>query len=370
MKIAIINAGVRGPATYCLNLYKYLNSKKHDVLFISESKWEKEKIPLYQAKSYKVLGLAPLVYRPNDLINKIKNFSPDVIHYHWPSGTMDILFYKIINLNIPTVITIHVAVNSKKFLWDKLFYFHFTLFKRHIKKVKCIISISKFIDKQLIDRTKINNLNHYVIYAGVNTDIFKPEKKITNLKDNTLNLVFVGQIMPEKGIDVLIDSVIELQKKKKLNLTIIGSGHLKTLLQKKTKNYSNIKWIGFLKSQQEIANYYANSDLTILPTKWDEAFSLVPVESISCGTPVLATSKGGSPEVVIPNKTGFLINSCDKNLLKKFFYKIEKKDLLKLRKKCREFALENHTLEKWGQQHEKIYNTILNKIQNYYLSCF
>ncbi len=361
MKIVILNAGVRGPASYSLNLYKYLTSKGHNVLFITEAKWEKEKIPLYQAQSYKVLGLAPLVYNPGDLIKKIKDFSPDIIHHHWPCGTMDVLFSMIMKLKIPTIVTVHVAINSRKFLWDKLFYMHFSLFKRYLKKVDAVISISKFIRKQVKDRTKIPDSKNHLIYAGVNTEIFKPTERKERTDKTPLEILFIGQIMPEKGIDVLVDSVIEISKKRDIRLSIIGNGHLKPILQKKTKGMTFINWVGFLKEQKEIAKYYANADMTVLPTKWDEAFSLVPVESLACGTPVLSTAKGGTPEVVIPDKTGYLIKSCTKQSLKRKLLSIDKKELEKMRNKCREFALENYTLEKWGKDHEALYKKTVSE---------
>jgi glycosyltransferase involved in cell wall biosynthesis len=362
MKIVILNAGVRGPASYSLNLYKYLTSKGHKVLFITEAKWEKEKIPLYQAQSYKVLGLAPLVYNPGDLIKKIKDFSPDIIHHHWPCGTMDVLFGMIMKLKIPTIVTVHVAINSRKFLWDKLFYVHFTLFKTYLKKMDAVISISKFVKKQVKDRTKIPDSKHHLIYAGVNTEIFKPMDRTEEIKNRKeLNILFIGQIMPEKGIDVLVDAVIEISKRRDVRLTIIGTGHLKPILQKKTEGMPFINWVGFLKEQKQIAKYYSEADMTVLPTKWDEAFSLVPVESLACGTPVLSTAKGGTPEVVIPDKTGYLIKSCNKISLKRKLLSIDKKELEKMRAGCREFALENYTLEKWGKDHEELYKKIIEE---------
>ena len=46
MRIAIASPGVRGPATYTLNLYKYLAKAGHQVLLTSEARWKKEEIPV------------------------------------------------------------------------------------------------------------------------------------------------------------------------------------------------------------------------------------------------------------------------------------------------------------------------------------
>ena len=130
MKIVIINPGVRGPATYGLNLYKYLTKAGHEVLLTSEAKWKKEKVSIYQASSYLLFGMVPIVYKPKELINAIRDFKSDIIHYHWPSGTMDLLFGKILNLNIPTAVTIHVAAGLKEIFMGQIFSFLFRDFQK------------------------------------------------------------------------------------------------------------------------------------------------------------------------------------------------------------------------------------------------
>jgi glycosyltransferase involved in cell wall biosynthesis len=358
MKIVIINPGVRGPATYSMNLYTYLTKAGHEVLLISEAKWKKEKIPIYQASSYLIFGIVPIVYKPKELINVIRDFKSDVIHYHWPSGTMDLLFGKILNLNIPTVVTIHVAVDSKKFVWDKFFYFYFGIFKKHLQRTDAIVSISEFVENQVIKRTKLPKSESHLIYAGVDSELFKPIKKE---KSDKLNVLFVGQIMPEKGIDVLVDAVISANRTRQVNLKIVGEGHLKKILQKKTKGLNFIQWAGFVKEQKSIAEFYQKADLTALPTRWDEGFSLVPVESMFCGTPVLATNKGGTPEIVINNKTGYLIRECSRNEIENVLLSTDQKDLEAYGKNARELILKRHTLEIWGKEHEKLYASLRRK---------
>lgn len=356
MKIAMLNGGVRGPATYCLNLYKYLEKQGHEVLLISEAKWHKEQIPIFQAKSRLFLGLAPVVYKPWEVIQQLKDFQPDIIHHHWPCGTMDLLFSRILKLQIPTVVTIHVSVNSREFLWDKAFYLHFGVFKRYLKKTQSVINISKFIEGQVKKRTRLPPSMHHLIYAGVDDKVFKPQKR---KKDDTLKLLFVGQIMPEKGVDTLINAVKIANKKRKIKLTIIGQGHLRSTLVKRTKNDKYLNWVGFIKSQKTIAKYYSDADLTVLPTRWDEAFSLVPVESLSCGTPVMATKRGGTPEVIIPKKTGYFLKSHKPEDIANALLNLDTDDLEKMRKSAYAHAQKNYTLNLWGKHHEELYKEIL-----------
>jgi len=65
----------------------------------------------------------------------------------------------------------------------------------------------------------------YLNYAGVDTEIFCPKKREPG---DCLELLFIGQIMPEKGIDILIKAVQLAAKQRKLKLTIIGDGNMKS----------------------------------------------------------------------------------------------------------------------------------------------
>ncbi len=356
MRIVLLHSGIRGPATYCLNMYRSLKKKGHDVLLISEAKWEKEKVPMYQAKSIKLLGLVPVVYKPWGIVKAIEKFKPDIIHYHWPCGTMDLLFSHIRKFEVPIVVTIHVSVDSKKFIFDKLYYLHFSKYKKHLKTVEAVVNISKFIEKQVKARIRLPQKKLHLIYAGVNHKVFKPYPQ---KKRDYLEVLFVGQIMPEKGIDFLIEAVKRASNIRKIKLNIIGYGHMKKKLQKETKDDKCINWVGFLKDQKDIAKYYSSADITALPTRWDEPFSLVPVESIACGTPVIASKCGGNPEIIIPGKTGYLVEPYNKKELFDLIQNVEISELEKMRKACRDRALKNHTIDLFTENHIKLYKKLI-----------
>ncbi len=357
MRIVILTSGQRGIASYCLNLYKHMLSRKHDVLMVTEAQWKKESVEfLVQARSTSVLGLAPLVHNPMELLKKIREFRPDIIHYHWPCGTFDFLFGYVRKIGAPVLVTLHVAVGSHHNVLDKVWYCHFTMLKLHLNKIAGVNCISKFILKQVQKRTKLPASKVFLEYAGIDESVFCPEPRKEN---DTLNLLFVGQIMPEKGIDVLIKAVRRVAQKRKVVLSIVGSGHLKPLLIRATKEDACIKWVGFVKGQKEIASHYAQADLTVLPTRWDEAFSLVPVESLSCGTPVMATNKGGTPEIIIPGKTGYLLKECDEEEIYQALVALDKKDLENLRPTSRDAVVKNYSLAAMGESHERLYEKLI-----------
>ena len=363
MRIVLLSAGVRGIGSYCINLYQKLRADGHEVLLISERKWEKQPLEsFYQARSFMLFGLIPIVYRPCALVREIVRFRPDIIHHHWPCGTMDVFFGLIARHKIPYLITFHVSLASKKSFLDWCWYHLYSFFRRRTRKADAINCISDFVQNQLRARIAIPENRIHRIYAGINEKLFHPgyrKRGVGNSSDG-IRLLFVGEIMPEKGIDILVRSVIEATRvRKDISLTIVGRGPLETRLKIATRGCDNIHWTGFLTTREEIADLYANADATVLPTRWDEAFSLVPIESFSCGTPVIATARGGTPEQVTDGVTGYLLSDGSEETLTKLWLSLDIEKLTAMRGACRERVLSRHTIDKMGNAHEVLYRSVL-----------
>ena len=368
MRIVLLTAGVRGIGTYCINLYHMLRAQGHEVLLVSERPWEKEPLEsFYQAHSFMLFGMAPVVYRPGELVAAVMAFKPDLIYHHWPCGTMDLLFGMIARHRIPYVVTLHVSLASKHHILDRFWYFYFSRFRKWVRNAAAVNCISDFVKNQLAERVTLPPKQVHRIYAGINEHLFQPDaaNSIAHAEpagvDRPIELLFVGQIMPEKGVDRLVRAVLQVSRERSdIRLTIVGRGPLERGLRRLSHNHHNIRWVGFLSSQEAIAAYYAAADVTVLPTRWDEAFSLVPIESFACGTPVIATPRGGTPEQVRDDVTGYLLPDGSLQALVARLSTLDLQTLRGMGPACRELVLRRHTLEKMGQDHEELYRHILD----------
>lgn len=358
MRIVVLTAGVRGIGSYCINLYHMLRAAGHDVLLISERPWEKEPIDsFYQARSFMLFNMAPVVTKPRGVVEAILEFEPDIIHHHWPCGTMDFLFGRIARHRIPYIVTLHVSIASKQHILDRFWYRLFGLFKRWTVRAAAVNCISDFVRDQLNQRVNIDPARVHRIYAGVNETVFHPE---VTAAQESIELLFVGQIMPEKGIDMLVHAVIEASHKRpELRLTIVGVGPLERRLRHLSEGNPHIRWIGFLRGQPAIAARYAAADATVLPTRWDEAFSLVPIESFACGTPVIASARGGTVEQVTDGVTGYLLREGTTDELVRRLESLDRQELRAMRPACRRLVLERHTFNKMAEGHEQLYRSVL-----------
>lgn len=165
-------------------------------------------------------------------------------------------------------------------------------------------------------------------------------KMVANAKkqlkwDKEFVILFVGRLVPEKGIEVLLKSVKNWNKG--IKLKIIGSGPLEEKVRESASKLPNVDYIEGIDSS-ELPIYYSGSDLLIVPSTSEEGFGRVIIEALACGLPVLGANRGAIPEA-LDETVGKLIDINADNIKKaveQFFR--SKKKLKELAKNCRKFA--------------------------------
>ncbi len=151
-------------------------------------------------------------------------------------------------------------------------------------------------------------------------------------------MLFVGRLIETKGLGVLLKMVKTLTLG--VQLVVIGDGPMKSAVEAAQKKFKNIIYLGRIENQK-LPLYYSAADLVLVPSLVDEGWGFVAMEAISCGTPVLASQKGGLSDVVSA-KTGKLIIPSAINFkewVEHFFYK--KEELRELTNNTRPYALKN-----------------------------
>lgn len=128
--------------------------------------------------------------------------------------------------------------------------------------------------------------------------------------------IFVGRLEQGKGIDLLCEVWRKLQPSEKL--TIIGEGPLLEACKQQTQGL-NVTFLGSVPHVKTKA-YLAKAKFCIVPSKYYETFSLVTLEAMMAGTPVIGLNIGTRPELIehgvsgllaSPQELANLIASCD-----------------------------------------------------------
>ncbi len=260
----------------------------------------------------------------------------DVVHI----VTHDIIaLYSALFFSGPTVVSLHghYSYLGPDFLkWLKFI-------KQNKIKHNCnFVAVSKYIKKAYKPF-----INSKVIYNSID---ITPYQLQTNKKDY---LVWLGRIDYNKGLDRAIAMAIKLKQK----LYFAGPIEDKYFFDNKIKkqiNNKNIKYLGILNEEQK-NKYLGEAKAMFFPMRGAEAFGRVIIESLACGTPVISYKKGGVPELVINNKTGFLVKENNLQDVKKALANIDKiKPEI-----CRKFVEKNFVLEKMVGNYEKFYSSLI-----------
>ena len=155
-----------------------------------------------------------------------------------------------------------------------------------------------------------------VIPCGVNMEMFRPYDKALSRQKLGLSgekiILFVGRVDPLKGIDRLIQSLPLLKNAENSKLVVIGGDTGSRVevekLQQLAKDLgagSRVVFQGTVK-QDILPYYYSAADVCVVPSYY-ESFGLVPLESLACGTPVVATDVGDLKNIIKQFETGMIV---------------------------------------------------------------
>jgi glycogen synthase len=116
-------------------------------------------------------------------------------------------------------------------------------------------------------------------------------------------LVFLGRLVSEKGLDLLLESLGQLRQRDiRPRLTVVGSGPEQAKMQDLTKGLGLEPQVQFRGAQtgSELASTLNEHQTLVVPSRYDEPFGVVALEGIACGCAVIASSGGGLPEAIGP----------------------------------------------------------------------
>lgn len=236
----------------------------------------------------------------------------DIIHSHFahPSGFIGALLSKLFNK--PHLITVHGSdvledwvppdiIKNRR--WERNF---------ALKKADKIICVSNFLKK------RVHNLieqDDKVVVIPNGVDQLRFSMKTKNVQENDSNkiIMFIGNLIPRKGVHILLPAFKLLsQEFKNAKLAIIGDGFYKPKLLeqiKKLKIEKDVVLYGALPNK-DLPNYINMCDILCLPSL-EEGFGVVLIEALTCGKPVVASKVGGISDIVQTAKVGYLANTGD-----------------------------------------------------------
>ena len=270
-----------------------------------------------------------------NFLKKLDIIKPDIIHIHNLHGAY---------INVPMLFR-YIKKNNIRVIWTLHDCWAFTGHCPHFTMVECnkwktgcyscpekssypetLIDSSRYLYKMkkkwftgvedltivtpsmwLSDLVKQSFLQNYpvkVINNGIDLEVFKPRnskfREKYGISDKVFLILGIAFVWGEKkGLDVFVQLAKRLDTEK-FKIVLVGTNDEVDLMLP-----SNIISIHRTSNQQQLAEIYSTADVFVNPTR-EETFSLVNIESLACGTPVITFCTGGSPEC-IDEKTGIVV---------------------------------------------------------------
>jgi len=173
-------------------------------------------------------------------------------------------------------------------------------FRRKFSRyVDLVVGNSDFILKKHIESGFFKKAKIRVIFNSLESGKINKRK----VKTNNLSFGFIGMLSPHKGIEILLEA---FQGISNVDLHIFGRGvnqeyedHLKD------KYHSEkIRFHGFVKTEKA----FRSIDVLIVPSIWNDPLPRVIYEAYSFGVPVIGSNRGGTPEIIDEDRTGFIFD--------------------------------------------------------------
>lgn len=158
--------------------------------------------------------------------------------------------------------------------------------------------------------TVVENGNDFAaIIQGDMWEFKREARKELGIQDGELALLFVGQHIWEKGLDIVVETLRLIKEDIRYKMNFIGTGYAFDEIQKRIDSYGlgdRVTLHGVISDRTVLSRYYAASDLFLFPSFYDNA-PLVIREAAAMGTPSVLLRGSTASEVVTDGHNGFLV---------------------------------------------------------------
>ncbi|QAY66848.1 glycosyltransferase family 4 protein [Paenibacillus protaetiae] len=164
-------------------------------------------------------------------------------------------------------------------------------------------------------------------------------------------LLFMGRIVPEKGVSEAIDIAEKTNSQLIIAGPIHNAGYFNTRIKPRLRK-NKITYVGPVGAQQR-QDLLSNARCLLFPIQWREPFGLVMIEALACGTPVLALNRGAAAEVLngLPD---FVCHS-----LKEMERKVANVHLRHAPAQLREYVVHNFNQNSTADQYIQYFNEVI-----------
>lgn len=362
---------------YKVVTYKYIWPRIFHKLGYSETLTDDKKLKLL------VYFIAPLMilFGALALLRLVKKEKIDIVNAHWilPNGFLGTLVSKL--TGVPVVSTlpgsdVYLAGKNKLFSWMARFAASSEAITSNSPQL--LEDLRKIVGASVKDwRGKCR-----AIIYGVDPQKFKPDitqtlrlKKSLGIPQDDIVVLGVGRLVDKKGFRYLIEAAaLVLKETPKVSFVIVGSGDKEKELKDLTRKLGVDNKFYFTGAvvYENLAHYYNLADIFVLPSVRDEKGNLddqsvVVVEAMACGKPVVTTDFPGYRIVVQNGGNGVLVNEKDASSIRRALIKLISSPLLRksMGERSRVLAQLKFSWRAIGKDYTQLFHSVLERSRFY-----
>lgn len=193
-----------------------------------------------------------------------------------------------------------------------------------LRLVNGVTTVSRFVTSTMKRRFPTYKRKFFTSHQGVDTHLFRPHSPLNRARlrrawsvSGTTNILFVGRTVPMKGLHTLVKAMARIPKRRKpLRLIIAGaswpgkkyhSPYIRKVKRLAQQLHIRLTFTGYIPPAR-IHQIYQLADIFVCPTKYREGVPLVNSEAMASGIPVIASRRGGIPEMIQHEHNGLLVS--------------------------------------------------------------
>jgi L-malate glycosyltransferase len=366
-----------GSGVVATELGKALAGRGHKVHFISYALpmrldifsenifYHEVDIPNYPLFEHQLYSLA----LAGKMVDVMRYEKLDVLHVHYaiPHAVSGYMAKQIVKNELPTklVTTLHgtditIVGLEPSFL---------PLVRFSIEQSDAVTSVSRFLREKTLTNFNIKNREIDVITNFIDTDLYKRtedgdqcrlRKQIAPNGEKVM--IHISNFREVKRVPDTVRILAEVRKHVDTKLLLVGDGPQRSEVEHLTRELGLTEHVKFLGKQSALPAILSVADLFLLPSQ-SESFGLAALEAMSCSVPVVATSAGGIPEVIVHGETGYVAEMGDTQRMAKYAI-----DLLTNQRKYERFAeasrqrsVEHFRTDLIVPEYEAVYERVVNE---------
>ncbi len=156
-----------------------------------------------------------------------------------------------------------------------------------------------------------------ILYGGIDVTPYARRRPEPREPNEPLRLVFLGRLVPDKGLHTVLDALARLPApvQERLSLDIFGRGdpgyeaRLRTQAQQ-GQVASRVHFHGHI-PHHRVPQALAGRHVLVFPSEWPEPFARTVLEAMAAGLAVVGSTAGGTPEILVEGETGLLFPAGD-----------------------------------------------------------